>query len=94
MEVVLTPSQESLVQQAVREGRVASREEAVCNALKLWEDEEIERRELIAMIAEADAEIERGDYIEINSQEELHELFEDVKRRGRERWLAAQANNR
>ena len=46
----------------------------------------MERRhqDLKAKIDAATAEIESGDYIEINGEEELREFFEDVKRRGRE----------
>ena len=88
MEVVLTPTQESLIDAAVREGRLSGREDAMRQALALWEHEEMERRGLVAMIARADAEIERGEYVEVSTEEEIDALTADVIRRGQERLAA------
>lgn len=92
MKVVLTPTQEQLVKQALKEGRVASREDALRRGMAMWEHEELERRELLAMIAEADAEIERGEFIEISSRKELREFMNDVIERGKQRLAARKKN--
>lgn len=88
MEVVLTPTQESLIDAAVREGRLSGREDAMRQALALWEQHEMERQKLLADIAEADAEIERGEYIELSSREDLREFTNGVIERGIKRLAA------
>lgn len=83
MNIQLTPDQEFLVRQGIEAGRYRNREEAVQDALSRWEEAERARAELIAALDEAEQSIDAGDgtgYDEAG----LHELFEDVKRRGRE----------
>lgn len=67
MEFRLTPVQEAFIQAAIEAGRFATPEDAVREALALWEERE--RRaalaELRASLDEAEAEIDRGEYIEI-----------------------------
>jgi len=92
MEVVLTPSQEELVEQAVKEGRVASREDALRRGMALWEREESMRRDMLLSLAEADAELDRGEYTEVSTREELHEFMNGVIERGKRR-LAARKND-
>jgi predicted transcriptional regulator len=36
-------------------------------------------------IAEGEAALAAGDYVELKSEEDVHAFFEDIKRRGRER---------
>lgn len=93
MEVVLTPAQENLIDDAVREGRLSGPEDAMRHAMALWERQELELRHLRAELAESDAQLESGDYIELNNEGEIHEFFEDVKRRGRAA-LAARSSQR
>ena len=83
MEVVLTPTQEHLIDDAVREGRLSGRDDAMRQAMALWERQELALRQMRAEIAESIAQLESGDYIELNSDEEIHEFFEGVKQRGR-----------
>jgi len=83
VEVVLTPNQETLMDQAAREGRVANREDALRRAMALWEQQELDLRRIRAELAESVAQLESGDCIELNNETEIHEFFEDVKRRGR-----------
>jgi len=88
MQITLTAEQKAFVQQAVRTGRFQRPEDAVAEALLLWEERELRRAEFLASLDEADASLERGEGIPI-TQESMQALAEDVKRRGRER-LAAQ----
>lgn len=80
MEVRLTPEQEALVQQAIAEGRYGTAEEALQDAVALWEENERRLAELRALIAEADANTE-GD---IEYDEESSKTFvEDLIREAR-----------
>jgi Arc/MetJ-type ribon-helix-helix transcriptional regulator len=68
-------------------GRIGRAEDAITEALLLWEERERQRSEFIASLDEARASIDRGEDIEI-TREAMRELAEDVKRRGRERLAA------
>jgi Arc/MetJ-type ribon-helix-helix transcriptional regulator len=61
MNVELTPDQRAFVQKAIDGGRFTREEEAVKEALALWERRERRRLEIIAMIDEADSSLARGD---------------------------------
>jgi len=90
MEVQLTPDQKAFVRQAVDSGRLQDEEEAVKEALSLWEERERRRLEILAAVDEAEASLARGEG-RIITQESMHELAENVKQRGRAR-LAAEQN--
>jgi putative addiction module CopG family antidote len=84
MEVHLTPDQEAFIRQGIAAGRFHSESDAVAEALSLWEERERRRGEILAAIDEAEASLDRGEGIVITEQS-MHELVEDVKRRGRAR---------
>ncbi len=84
MDVRLSPDQEAFVRQAIAAGRIRDPEDAVREALSLWEERERKRLEIVAAIEEADASIARGEGIEITA-ESMRALAEQVKRSGRER---------
>jgi len=87
MTIELTPAQEAFIQQAVAGGRLARPEDAVAEALILWEERERHRAEFLASLDEAEASLDRGEGIPL-TQESMRALAEDVKRRGRERLAA------
>jgi len=67
-------------------GQFASVDEVAIAAMRYYRDCEMQDlEELRRMLKEADESIDRGEGIEINTSEELHAYFEDVKRRGRAR---------
>lgn len=90
MEVHFTPDQKAFARQAVESGRLAREEDAVLEALLLWEDRERRRREILAAVDEAEASLARGEGRPI-TQDSMRELAESVKQRGRVR-LAADRN--
>jgi putative addiction module CopG family antidote len=90
MEVQLTPDQKAFVRQAIESGRLLREEDAVKEALSLWEERERTRAEILAAVDEAEASLARGEGRPI-TQESMHELAESVKQRGRAR-LAAEQN--
>ncbi len=87
MNVELTPEQRDFVRKAIESGRVSGEEEAVQQALALWEERERRRLEILALLDEADASLARGEGIPI-TEESMKALAEDVKREGRRRLAA------
>jgi Arc/MetJ-type ribon-helix-helix transcriptional regulator len=89
MEVQLTPDQRAFVRQAIEGGRLLREEDAVKEALSLWEERERTRAEILAAVDEAEASLARGEG-RIVTQKSMHELAADVKRRGSARLAAEQ----
>jgi Arc/MetJ-type ribon-helix-helix transcriptional regulator len=61
MDVAFTPDQHAFVQKAIESGRFRRDEEAVQEALALWEKRERRRLEIVAMIDEEDASLARAE---------------------------------
>ena len=93
MEVHLTPDQEAFVRQAIESGRLHRPEDAVEEALRLWEERERTRAEILAAVDAAEASLDRGEGIEVTEQS-MRELAEGVKPRGRARLEAERAARR
>jgi len=93
MEVSLTPDQEAFIRQAIESGRFHREEDAVQDALSLWEERERKRAEFVATLDDARASLMHGEGRTI-TQESMRELAEDVKRRGLTRLTAEQLSPR
>ncbi|MGA3136388.1 MAG: hypothetical protein ABSC88_10390 [Terracidiphilus sp.] len=91
MEVELTSDQKAFARQAVEAGRLHSEEDAVEEALALWEERERRRVEFRATLDEARASLERGEGRAI-TPESMRELSAEVKERGRARLIAELAH--
>ncbi len=89
MDVRVTPDQEAFIRQAIESGRFHRPEDAVEEALNLWESRERTRAELLAAVDQAEASLVRGEGYPI-TPESMRQLAEDVKRRGRARLEAEQ----
>lgn len=89
MEVSLTQDQEAFIRQAIESGRFHHKEDAVQEALSLWEERERKRAEFLATLEDAKASLGRGEGRTI-TQESMRDLAEDVKRRGLARLTAEQ----
>src|SRR5260370_1355687 len=89
MEVRLTPDQEAFVRQAIESGRFHRAEDAVEEALLLWEERERKRAEFLATLDDAKASLARGEGRNI-TQESMRDLAEEVKQRGQVRLAAEQ----
>jgi Arc/MetJ-type ribon-helix-helix transcriptional regulator len=87
MEVQLTPDQKAFVQQAIETGRLQREEDAIKEALSLWEERERARAEILAAVDDAEASLARGEGRPI-TQESMRELADQVKQRGRSRLAA------
>jgi Arc/MetJ-type ribon-helix-helix transcriptional regulator len=92
MTVDLTPAQEAFIRKAISNGRFARPEDAVSEALLLWEEHERHRSEFLASLDDAKASLDRGEGIPI-SPDSMHALAQEVKSHGRER-LAAERQHR
>ncbi len=92
MEVTLTPDQEAFVRQAIATGRLERLEDAVKEALSLWEERERRRAEFIATLDDAKAALARGEGRVITEQS-MHELAEEVQQRGRARLASEQQSS-
>ena len=92
MEVQLTDDQKAFVRQGIESGRYSRDEDALRDALSLWEERERRRAEILAAVDIAEASFARGDGRTITTRDEAAQFAEEVKRRGRSR-LAAQKNN-
>ena len=83
MEVDLTADQKAFVREAIASGRISREEDAIREALSLWEGRERTRAEILSAIDEAEASIARGDVRPVTEQT-MRDLADDVKCRGRE----------
>lgn len=88
MEVHLTDDQKAFIREAVETGRYAREEDAVREALSLWERRERRRLEILAAVDEAELSMARGEGRRIATREEAAQLASDVKRRGLARLQA------
>jgi putative addiction module CopG family antidote len=93
MEVRLTPDQEAFVRRAIQAGRFDRAEDAVEEALSLWEERERKRAEFLATLDDAKASIARGEGQAITPQS-MRDLAAEVKRRGRDRLAADPSTQR
>jgi putative addiction module CopG family antidote len=81
MHIQLTPEQSSFVDLGIQQGRFRAPEEAVQQALALWEQRERARIELLSSLDLAEQSLDAGDG-EAYDPESLHELVASVKQRG------------
>jgi putative addiction module CopG family antidote len=87
MEVRLTPDQEAFIRRAIAAGRFGRAEDAVEEALALWEERERKRAEFLATLDDAKASIARGEG-QVITEQSMRDLATEVKRRGRDRRAA------
>jgi Arc/MetJ-type ribon-helix-helix transcriptional regulator len=93
MEVDLTADQRELIRQAIETGRFHRAEDAVREALLLWEERERGRAEILAAVDIAEASLSRGEGRAV-TQQSMRELANEVKQRGRLRLDAEQQTPR
>jgi putative addiction module CopG family antidote len=87
MEVQLTSDQRAFARRAVESGRFHSEEDAVQEALALWEERERRRMAFLATLDDARASLARGEGL-IVTQETMRQLATEVRERGRARLIA------
>ena len=82
MELQFTPDQEAFIRQAIESGRLRGKEDAVQQAMSLWEERERRRLEILAAVDRAEASLDRGEGRIVTTREQVTDLATDVKRRG------------
>ncbi len=82
MEVHLTDDQRAFIREAMETGRLRSEEDAVREAMLLWEERERRRIEILAAVDKSEASLQRGAGRKVTSREDANNLAGDVKRRG------------
>ncbi len=93
MDVRLTPDQEAFIRDAIETGRFSRAEDAVQEALSLWEERERARAEILAAVDMAEASLARGEGRPITPQS-MRELADEVQQRGRTRFESEQRTRR
>jgi putative addiction module CopG family antidote len=93
MEVNLTPDQKAFIRQAVESGRLHREEDAIQEALSLWEERERSRAEILAAVDAAEVSVGRGEGRTI-TQDSMRQLADEVKQRGRARLAAERSSQR
>lgn len=88
MQIELTPDQNSFVELGIQEGRYRDREEALRDALALWEKRERARIELLASLDVAEKSLDSGEGEEY-APDSLGSLVDSVKTRGQSRLRSA-----
>jgi Arc/MetJ-type ribon-helix-helix transcriptional regulator len=87
MDVHLTPDQKAFARRAIESGRLHSAQDAVQEALALWEERERQRTEFLLTLDDARISLSRGEG-RVIMQDSMHRLAQEVKERGRARLLA------
>ena len=90
MEVHLTPDQKAFIREAIETGRLQREEDALQEAMSLWEERERRRLEILAAVDKAEVSLARGEGRRIATREEVTQLADDIKRRGLARLSAEQ----
>jgi Arc/MetJ-type ribon-helix-helix transcriptional regulator len=91
MDVQLSADQKAFARQAVRAGRLNREEEAVQEALALWESRERSRAEILVALDIAEASFASGEG-RVITQHSMQELANQVNERGRARLAAEETS--
>jgi len=87
MEIQLTPDQKAFIREAIASGRLNREEDAVREALSLWEERERTRAEILAAVDEAESSLASGKG-RIITEQSMRDLAQEVMQRGRARLKA------
>jgi Arc/MetJ-type ribon-helix-helix transcriptional regulator len=93
MDVELTSDQKAFARRAIESGRLHTEQDAVQEALTLWEERERQRAEFLVTLEDARASLARGEG-RVITQESMRQLAGEVKERGRARLLAELSDTR
>jgi Arc/MetJ-type ribon-helix-helix transcriptional regulator len=93
MEVHLTEDQRAFIREALETGRLRREEDAVREAMLLWEERDRRRLEILASVDKAETSLAHAPGRKITNREEVTQLADEVKRRGLAR-LSAEQNPR
>ena len=92
MEMPFTPDQNAFVREAMAAGRLHSPEDALREAMVLWESRERTRARILAAVDEAEASLERGEGRTL-TEEDLPGFVEEIHQRGLARLASKQSTS-
>ena len=78
MDVRLTPDQKAFARRAIESGRLHSEQDAVQEALALWEERERQRTEFLLTLDDARDSLARGEG-RVITQQSMKQLAQEVK---------------
>ena len=87
MEVRLTPDQQAFIRDAIGSGLIKCEEDAILEALALWEERERKRTEFLVTLDDARASVAK-DGGRLITEQSMRELAGEMKRRGLARLAA------
>jgi Arc/MetJ-type ribon-helix-helix transcriptional regulator len=90
MEIQLSADQMAFVRMALQTGRLRREEDAVEEALRMWEERERTRAEMLASVELADESLSHGQG-RVITEGSMRDLAASVKQRGRARVAVEQA---
>jgi antitoxin ParD1/3/4 len=98
LNVSITPHFSKFIRDKVKSGRYSNASEVVREALRRLEQEEIVTEQSVIVdpdnveeaVMEGVRSIERGDFIEIHTEEDARRFFDDIIQRGKKRFAATQ----
>jgi Arc/MetJ-type ribon-helix-helix transcriptional regulator len=88
MEVQLTTDQEAFLRRAVETGRYQREQDAINDALAMWEARERRRFEILAVVDQAEASLAHGEGRRVATMQQSDQLADEIKRRGLARLAA------
>ena len=94
MELQLTDDQKAFILDGIQTGRYESEEDALREAMSLWETRERRRLEILAAVDQAEASFGRDEGRRITSHEETAQLVSEIRQRGLARLSAEQNTGR
>ena len=93
MAVQLTEAQKCFVREGIESGRLRGEEDALQEALLLWESRERRRAEILAAVNKAEAAFARGEGRVVTTREEATRLATELQQRGMARWAAEKSES-
>jgi Arc/MetJ-type ribon-helix-helix transcriptional regulator len=84
MKIRPTPDQEQFIRRAIEAGRLDTADDAMREAMALWEHRERRRAEILLAVDDAEAAVARGE-ARVITQQSMRELAQEVGQRGRAR---------
>lgn len=91
MKITLNPDLERFIKSKIADGEFASPDDFMNEATRIYREIELQHAELKAELKERLAQLDRGEGIKLEGDDQLREFFDSIKARGRER-LAARHN--
>jgi Arc/MetJ-type ribon-helix-helix transcriptional regulator len=82
MQIRLTDGQKAFIRDGIQSGRFTCMEDALQEALTLWEDRERRRAEILSAVDQAEAAFAAREERRITTREETAQLANEIKRRG------------